>query len=130
MFQDYAWEIKHYQWLAHKQPRTPINALIAGPTAGGSWLEGDDTPRSVSADWFDVVCPPEDTEIINTAVAKEPVKGGDGKYVMEHWVRLLNESPKRCVEVVGIADFGKNHQVEAFDLWYADSWSLHIKTPS
>ena len=75
----------------------------------------------MSAEWFDIVCPPEDTDIINTAVAKEPINGADGKYVMEHWLRLLNESPKRCVNVVGIAEFRVNHQVEAFDLWYVDS---------
>ena len=77
----------------------------------------------MSAAWFDIVCPPEDTEIIYTDVAKEHVDTLDGKYTMEHWLRLFNESPKRCIDVVGVISH-RNRFPEAFDLGYVHSGSL------
>lgn len=126
MFQDYLWELKHYPLRVPLGvlPRTPFTALVAGPTAGGSWEDGDLAPRSVSSEWFSIVCTPDDTEIIYTDVAKEPLLGSlDGKYVMEHWLRLFNESPKRCIDVVGVAS-PKNQFIETFDLGYVtvETW--------
>ncbi|EEB93037.1 hypothetical protein MPER_08365 [Moniliophthora perniciosa FA553] len=57
-FQDYA--PHHYSWPQEQWygdfSRTPLNAIISGPTAGGLWDPGDDAPRSVTEAWFDVVC--------------------------------------------------------------------------
>lgn len=53
VFPYFEWEAKHYPWkfyddeLADRQwpPHTPLNALLSGPVAGGSWDWDDDTPR-------------------------------------------------------------------------------------
>ena len=101
VFQDYIWNPDHYPWhiAPWPWPQTPLSALIAGPIAGDRWAPGDNTPRSVSDRWFDTLCPPEDTDVIDTDVAKEPIRDADAKYALEHWLRLLNESPKRCVDI-------------------------------
>jgi hypothetical protein len=128
VFQDYVWKPEYYPWRipTWPHPRTPLSALIAGPTSGGSWPEGDDTPRSVSEEWFDTVCPQEDTEVIDVDLAKEPIRDADGKYVLEHWLRLLNESPKRCVEIVGEVS-KKDHFPQTFDLWQVDPHLIHAE---
>ena len=55
VFQDYIWRIEYYPWQHHLkrpwQPRTPLNALISGPAAGGAWDLNDPAPRSISADF-------------------------------------------------------------------------------
>ena len=39
--------------------RTPLSAYIEAPTSGAPWPDGDPTPRAVSLEWFDQICPPE-----------------------------------------------------------------------
>lgn len=69
---------------------------------------------------FDKFCPPEDTEIIDTDVIKEGIRGDmtDGKIIMEKWVKTLKESPKRCVDVKPSLS-GKDGYAQTFDLWFA-----------
>ncbi|THU98634.1 hypothetical protein K435DRAFT_660580 [Dendrothele bispora CBS 962.96] len=103
VFQDYFWEPSHYPWPKEQQleypPRTPLTALISGPTAGGPWESGDEAPRSISSDWFDVVCPPENRRIINTREVKPQVKDAPGSEVFEAWRKVLAEAPEGCVEI-------------------------------
>lgn len=114
----------HYPWQIDELPqaRTPMNALIAGPTAGGSWgsvpdnPRGYNTPRSISSAWFDVVCPKEKRKIIEAAEAKNPTRGQDAQKVMDYWAKLLLEMEDGCVEVVpGEGDSFP----QTFDLWCA-----------
>ncbi|KAF8895225.1 hypothetical protein BD779DRAFT_1498249 [Infundibulicybe gibba] len=96
VFMDYYWKPDYYAWPEAEflswPPRTPLNALIAGPTAGGPWDEGDNAPRSVSEKWFDVVCPESERRIINTRDVKPAVWNSPGDEVFAHWA-------KRCIEV-------------------------------
>jgi len=118
VFQDYEWKVEYYPWKVADWPwpRTPLSALISGPPVGGPWGEGDETPRSIHIDHWDAVCPPEETEIIDSDVGKEPVFWESGVTVMNHWVRLLNDSPKRCVDIQPSLS-GKDGFPQSFDLW-------------
>lgn len=100
-------------------PRTPLNALISGPSAGGPWEEGDKAPRSISEAWFDVVCPKNERRIIHTRDVKSEVNWADGKVIFEKWKRLLSDAPERCVEVVPAAP-EEDPFPETFDIWF---WS-------
>ena len=94
----------------------PLSALLAGPIAGGPWADGDDSPRAVREDWWDKVCQPEDIQVIYTDDAKGPIHDVPGDEVLEHWVNLLNQSPKRCVEVIAGPSNGDMFP-QTFDLW-------------
>src|ERR1700760_2731086 len=94
----------------------PTHDSHSGPTAGGPWEEGDNAGRSIREDFWDEVCSPEDTEIITTDIGKKPVFWSDGQTVMDHWVKLLRDSPKKCVDVVPTFS-GKDRYEQTFDLW-------------
>ncbi|PPQ67723.1 hypothetical protein CVT25_009329 [Psilocybe cyanescens] len=125
VFHDFIWTPSHYPWPVsayHSRewlPRTPLNALISGPSAGGSWEEGDKAPRSISEAWFDIVCPKSERRIINTRDVKSEVNWADGKVIFEKWRKLLNDAPERCVEVVAGSPEEEPFP-ETFDIWF---WS-------
>jgi len=98
--------------------------LLAGPTAGGPWSINDNAPRSISKRWFDAVCPPEDTKVIVASDAKDPIRGSDAKKTLEYWVKLLNDTAERCVDVVN-GDFSKDNHPQTFDLWFVILPSLN-----
>ncbi|KIJ54043.1 hypothetical protein M422DRAFT_241303 [Sphaerobolus stellatus SS14] len=107
VFQDYVWERIHFPWKVKTFPwvfktstRTPFNALVAGPTAGGPWEQGDNAPRSISSAWFDVVCPPKKRKIIDVASTKDPIRNYKGDGVLNHWIKVLTDIEDGCVEVV------------------------------
>ncbi|KAF8910488.1 hypothetical protein CPB84DRAFT_1842499 [Gymnopilus junonius] len=79
--------------------RTPANALISGPSVGGSWDADDPAPRSVSQAWFDIVCPKHDRRIINTNDVKPAIQWERGDVIFNHWKKLLLEAPERCIEI-------------------------------
>ncbi|KIY46101.1 hypothetical protein FISHEDRAFT_66570 [Fistulina hepatica ATCC 64428] len=120
VFHDYGWNPDHYPWPRHQwrgdHPWTPIPALLAGPTAGGPWEPGDPAPRSVSSEFFDVVCPRDQRRIINTADAKEPVRSANGLEIFEHWRRLLHDAPEPCIEIMP-APLDVDWVPQTFDLW-------------
>ncbi|CAA7269522.1 unnamed protein product [Cyclocybe aegerita] len=103
VFQEFIWDSSHYPWPYYKFrtwiPRTPLNALIAGPTAGGPWDPADDTPRSVSLAYFNKVCPPGERRIINTQDVKPAITWAEGNVIFDTWQKLLNEAPERCIEI-------------------------------
>jgi hypothetical protein len=101
VWQDYWWEPSHYPWKENGWPHTPLTALISGPTVGGPWPVNDTTPRSISDEWFKVVCPEEEVFKLDASIAREPVAYADGTVYMDHWVKLLSEQEARCIEVVG-----------------------------
>lgn len=120
VFQDYTWNAAHYPWPKYKSrdwpPRTPLNALIYGPTSGGLWSAGDDAPRSISDKWFDIVCPKATRRIINTRDVKPAVQSSLGIEVFTHWKNILLEAPELCIEVVA-ASWKEDGHPQTFDLW-------------
>ena len=138
VFQDYVWKPGYYPWpksqFIQNPPRTPLNALIAGPTAGGPWDE-DESPRSVSEQWFDVVCPRSERRIINTRDVKPAVSNSPGDEVFAHWVKLLRDAPERCIEITA-AHGSEDTYPQTFDLWLWGSsrvlplWESFSKSPT
>ncbi|KAF6743481.1 hypothetical protein DFP72DRAFT_827845 [Ephemerocybe angulata] len=106
VFGDYFWAPEHYPWpedkALEKPARTPISALISGPTAGGPWPPGDPAPRSIHEDHWPLVCPPEKVKKIWTTKVKEKYKmrdNGTGKYIFNVWKKILIDDPAQCIEV-------------------------------
>ncbi|KAF9525515.1 hypothetical protein CPB83DRAFT_859388 [Crepidotus variabilis] len=138
VFHDYVWKIDYYPWDHHPQrldvPRTPVNALISGPSAGGPWGPGDNAPRAISLRFLDQVCPPEERRIINTRDVKPPIYWSPGDVVFNTWQKLLYEAPERCIEVQG-ATIEEDRFSQTFDLWFwgttraLDVWEDFSKSP-
>jgi hypothetical protein len=129
VFQEYEWRIWYFPWKVvegEPSPHTPLNALIAGPTAGGPWLPNDPSPRAISDTWFSTVCPPEDTITIEAATTKKPVNDLNASAIMDYWVKLLDEHPSRCIDVVS----GQGEEYpQIFDLWrvhFSLIYVLHV----
>ena len=103
VFRDHVWSLDHYLWHSLKywwsRPRTPINAFISGPTAGGSWDSDDNAPRSISEHWFNTVCPKSERRIIYTGDVKPSIYWESGDVIFKHWEKLLTDAPERCIEV-------------------------------
>jgi len=113
--QQYPWpRSKSYNW----PPRTPTPALISGPGFGGPWEEGDTAPRSVSEDWFEIVCPPERRRMINTRDVKPALVNATGTEIFETWQKILLDAPESCLEIQS-ADFSEDLHPQVFDvmLW-------------
>jgi len=118
VFQDYVWKTDYYPWqpVTPPWPRTPLNAIIAGPVAGGLWGPGDPAPRSISERWFDVVCPKSERLVLNTKDIKPAVQWENGDVIFDHWKRILREAPERCIEVIP-APSEVDGFPQTFDLW-------------
>ncbi|PBK95702.1 hypothetical protein ARMGADRAFT_924955 [Armillaria gallica] len=118
VFSDYIWEPAHYPWTKKDgydwPPKTPLSALLAGPAAGGLWGSGDDTPRSVSSEWFDVVCPRSERRFIPTSEVKQYVGWSEGDVIFDKWASLLREAPELCIEVTTSPE---DSFPQVFDLW-------------
>ncbi|SJL07168.1 uncharacterized protein ARMOST_10511 [Armillaria ostoyae] len=118
VFSDYIWEPAHYPWTKKDEydwpPKTPLSALLAGPAAGGLWESGDDTPRSVSSEWFDVVCPRSERRFIPTSEVKQHVGWSEGDVIFDKWAGLLREAPEPCIEVTTSPE---DSFPQVFDLW-------------
>ena len=122
VFQAHTWDPEHYPWPSQRyrrsRPLTPINALMAGPPAGGFWDVDDNAPRSISEHWFNTVCPESERRIIFTGDVKPAVDLEPGDVIFKHWERLLTDAPERCIEVQPSPD-GKDPAPQIFDflLW-------------
>jgi hypothetical protein len=137
VFQDYVWQPDHVpfprsEWL-EDPPRTPLGALIAGSVVGGPWDTGNNAPRSISAKWFDVVCPQNERRIFRTGDIKPGLAWKQGIEIFDAWVKLLGDAPERCAEVQASGD-DKTPQI--FDLWLWGSdrvlslWDSFSKSPT
>ncbi|EIN11679.1 hypothetical protein PUNSTDRAFT_98867 [Punctularia strigosozonata HHB-11173 SS5] len=144
VFQEYKWAAEHYPWPVRvwpwqggpSKPRTPLNALVSGPTAGGNWDDGDEAPRSVSDRWWNTVCAdPDDVEIIWSDDAKKGMRDVPGDEVFRHWSSLLRRSTKKCVEVKE-GPSGDDGTPQVFDLWILGSkrilplWDMFKDSPT
>ncbi|KAF7365603.1 hypothetical protein MVEN_00433800 [Mycena venus] len=120
VFDEYVWAPEHYQWPPAQQPpggpRTPLNAIVSGPMAGGPWDGDDDAPRSISENWFDVVCPRDQRKLIHTEDVKPALANLPGDAVFDHWQKLLTEETALCVEIVAPA-YEVDSMPQIFDLW-------------
>ncbi|TFK40449.1 hypothetical protein BDQ12DRAFT_679432 [Crucibulum laeve] len=138
VFQNYIWKPEYYPWPREKfreqDPRTPLNALISGPTSGGPWDEGDMSPRSVSLDYYNEVCPESERRIINTGEIKPAIMWDDGKTIFSRWEKLLLDAPERCIEIHP-ADRAEDGFPQVFDLYLWGSerilnmWDEFSKSP-
>ncbi|KAJ7816256.1 hypothetical protein B0H13DRAFT_2257990 [Mycena leptocephala] len=106
VFQEYTWAHNHYavmwskeKWLT-ENPRTPLNAIVSGPVAGGEFESDDEAPRAISDKWFEIVCPKTERRYINTREVKPTVAEASGIDVLAHWQKVLRDAPERCVEIV------------------------------
>jgi hypothetical protein len=139
VFQDYYWKREYYHWqdsLKHNwHPRTPLSAIISGPSVGGPWDEGDPAPRSIHSDWFDVVCPVAERRIVNTRDVKPWTADSPANEVFDSWVKFLKEAPERCIEIVP-APRKEDGFPQVFDLWFWSKpriisiWDYFSKTPT
>ncbi|KAJ8092474.1 hypothetical protein PM082_023727 [Marasmius tenuissimus] len=139
VFQDYVWKWDYYPWppeqFLENPPRTPLNAIISGPTAGGLWEEGDGAPRSITEDWFEVVCPQSERRVINTRDVKPAVYWEPGNVIFEHWRKLLTEAPERCIEIWP-ASREEDGYGQTFDLWLWGTdrilplWEQFVNSPT
>lgn len=99
-------------------PRTPLNALISGPSAGGAWDPADPSPRSISNRFLDKMCPPSERRIINTRDVKPAIYWEqNGAIIFEAWRKLLSEAPDRCIEIQP-AQRSEDGFPQTFDLWF------------
>ena len=96
------------------KPWTPINALLAGPSAGGFWDPGDNAPRSISETWFNTVCPKSERRIIYTGDVKPAIYWESGDVIFKHWEKLLTDAPERCIEV---QPSSSDEAPQTFDFW-------------
>ena len=137
VFQDYYWKPQYFPWKVPDWPwpRTPLNALISGPTAGGPWDPDDPAPRSVSEDWFEIVCPEIERRIIHVEDFKPAVANAPGDVVFDHWKRILHDAPERCIEIVP-APAEVDAFSQTFDLWLWGStrmlamWERFLNSPT
>ncbi|GAW08986.1 Myosin- partial [Lentinula edodes] len=137
VFLDYYWKPEYYSWpksqFRSNPPRTPLNALISGPAAGGPWDEGDEAPRAISERWYDIVCPYGERRFMNTREFKPPVWNSPGIDMLNHWSQVLRNAPERCIEIQGDDEHDMFPQV--FDLWMWGStrvlslWEEFSKSP-
>ena len=126
VFSDFVWKREYYPWPMEKAlnwpPITPLPALISGPTAGDPWPANDPAPRSISDEWFEVVCPPERRKIINTREYKPSLRDAGGREVFETWRRALS-GPEPCIEIQS-ATMEEDSFPQVFDLWVWGSGRL------
>ncbi|KAF9485826.1 hypothetical protein BDN70DRAFT_795096 [Pholiota conissans] len=120
VFSDFVWKREYYPWSRFKAyewpPRTPLSALISGPTVGGPWEPNDHAPRSISEEWYEVVCPPEKRRIISTRDVKPLVNNLPGNELFAVWQKLLLEAPEKCIEIQPV-DRSEDNFPQVFDLW-------------
>jgi hypothetical protein len=138
VFHDFAWVDSHYPWSISSyrewSPRTPLTALLSGPSAGGPWVVGDPAPRAVSEAYFDIVCPRQDRKFINTRDIKPSLRDADGMVIFHHWQTLLTETKERCVEIIA-APREEDPFPETFDIYYWSTarslslWDAFILSP-
>lgn len=120
VFRDHVWSVDHYPWRSLmyllSRPRTPLNALMSGPSAGGFWDPDDNAPRSISERWFNTVCPKSERRIIYTGDVKPAIYWESGDVIFKHWERLLTDAPERCIEVRP-SSRGRDIAPQIFDFW-------------
>jgi len=103
VFNDYVWnpDGSLYSEYNGKQipSRIPLSALVGGPMVGGPWPPGDQTPLSVSSEFFHKVCP-NPTILQVSDINSEDMRFSDdipASYVLEKWVEKINSIDDPCL---------------------------------
>lgn len=87
--------------LGPTAPWIPLNAFMDAPTAGGPWPAGDKTPRAVTEEWYDTVCPTSDRVRLDTETVAGHLKDSDAQTLINFWSKKLREMDDRCIEIDG-----------------------------
>ncbi|KAF9059785.1 hypothetical protein BDP27DRAFT_1340719 [Rhodocollybia butyracea] len=107
VFEDHVWSKSPLPYtiydFALRPSRIPLNAFISGPSAGGP-LPGSSnslTRRSVSLEFFNSVCHPEERKVLNTRDAPIDASLGRGADEIVKWFvdRLIAFNDEPCVVV-------------------------------
>jgi hypothetical protein len=131
VFQDYVWATVHYPFELQPDspnPTTPLSALLSGPLVGGPWEKGDTTPRSVSKEYWERICPVEERHLIHTGDVKPAVREADGLTVFRRWVEVIRNTSARCVEVW--PDKVDDSWAQTFDLWLLGTHRIDTLWPT
>ncbi|KAF8068824.1 hypothetical protein FPV67DRAFT_1489847 [Lyophyllum atratum] len=96
VFEDYVWSHSPLPYtlydFALRPARIPLNAFISGPTAGGPMPH----IPSVSAEFWESVCPPDRRRIISSKDTPDSVPGN---VILDWWVSRLKNVLDECVEI-------------------------------
>lgn len=136
VFPQYSWDITHTPWKEGEAddwpPHTPLNALASGPVVGGPWEAGDKTPRSITAEWFDTICPNSETVYLNSKAMKKDRSWNEGVDMFKGYVEVLRDEPARCVDIVMSDDDGTPQLFDMY-LWgekrLLSLWDEYRKSP-
>ncbi|ELU38209.1 hypothetical protein AG1IA_07763 [Rhizoctonia solani AG-1 IA] len=101
--------------LGSKAPWIPLNAFMDAPTAGGVWPGGDPTPRAVSEEWYDTICPKGDRVVLDTEKVAGHLKESDAQTLIDFWAQKLKDMDDKCVEIDGRDLTGSTRVLSAFD---------------
>ncbi|KAG2040086.1 hypothetical protein BDR03DRAFT_950245 [Suillus americanus] len=105
VFDDYVWNpdgSRFSYYNGHLIPsRIPLTALLGGVVVGGEMPPGDTTPRAVSKDFFNKVCP-RPTVVQVTEVNDNGMPFDESvpvSYIFEKWLEKINSIEDPCVEI-------------------------------
>ncbi|KAG1835005.1 hypothetical protein DFJ58DRAFT_821029 [Suillus subalutaceus] len=105
VFDDYIWRpdgTLFTDYNGHLIPsRIPLTALLGGIIVGGEMPPGDTTPRAVSKDFFNKVCP-NPTVVHVTEVNDDRMRFDESvpaSYIFEKWLEKINSIEDPCVEI-------------------------------
>ncbi|KAG9008378.1 hypothetical protein FRB90_008935 [Tulasnella sp. 427] len=142
VFQPYIWSqnpftpvVPKLDW-GFRSSRIPLNAFIGGPISGNEpWtvVNSDHSqsrndsaapPRSVSYEWWDVVCPPERRVLVDVHETRKELGiewGAPVRDIIERWADKLRAMNDTCVEVTGdrvftFFDYGEKRLLSAWDV--------------
>lgn len=102
VFDDYTWSRLPLPYtiydFALRPARIPLNALITGPIAGGLMPSSPKSlPRAVSAEFWQVICPPERRRVITS---KDSPKGLSGLSLVTWWKDMIEKHEDAiCLEI-------------------------------
>ncbi|KZW02343.1 hypothetical protein EXIGLDRAFT_734488 [Exidia glandulosa HHB12029] len=100
----------------------PSNVFMSGPSAGGPYPPEWNARPSISAEWWNVICPPARRRQISSDRAWEELALGDkfdGEEVVAKWAKYLRDMPEACVEIDGRGFFD-------LDFWFGSARSVAI----
>lgn len=84
--------------------RVPLTAYLNSPTTGAPWPKGDSTPRAVSLEWWDHVCPESKRIHVNTTEVNQLLgirMGSDeGDVIVKKWAGYLRTLEASCVNLL------------------------------
>ncbi|EJD55675.1 hypothetical protein AURDEDRAFT_179385 [Auricularia subglabra TFB-10046 SS5] len=110
----------------------PMNVFMSGPTAGGPWPAGVDTPLSISDQYWETACPPHRRR--NLRMEKVNAELGirynqsDGEEMVSKWAKYLRDLHEDCISING------KESMFDLDFWFGSArptalWPTLPKSP-